>query len=251
MAEAASAGGRAAGVAAGPAQGPDPAGPDRRRGPADRRGPRGAGQHPGDHRGGRHRLRVLLQPLRQQGAAVPDGLRGGAGTLGADDRPGHRRHQRPGRAVRRGHCGSPGGSAGPTPTSPGSSPAPAWTPWTSPSAWRRAPCATSRRGRPRAGSPFPMPRSRSAPWPAACSGCCGCASGTPNASTRPPSTSSPRPSCACSASPPTKPPASPPPRFLPSRPGNGRRDGAAVWPGFRNRHEPAREAACPLRLAAR
>ena len=46
--------------------------------------------------------------------------------------------------------------------------------------------------------------------PAACSDCCGYASGTPNASRRPPSTSSPRPSCACSASPPPKPPASPP-----------------------------------------
>ena len=111
--------------------------------------------------------------------------------------------------------GSPGGSAGPTLTSPDSSPAPAWTSWTSPAAWRRAPCATSRPGRPRAGSPFPMPRSRSAPWPAACSGCCGCASGTPNASPRPPSTSSPRPSCACSASPPPKPPASPPSRSPP------------------------------------
>jgi len=48
----------------------------------------------------------------------------------------------------------------------------------------------------------------------------GWASGTPNASTRPPSTSSPRPSCACWASPPTKPPASPPSRSLPLRPGD-------------------------------
>ena len=82
-------------------------------------------------------------------------------------------------------CGSPDGSAGPTPASPGSSPAPAWTRWTSRAAWRHVPCATSAPGRPRAGSPSSMPRSRSAPWPAACSGCCGCASGTPNASRRP------------------------------------------------------------------
>ena len=48
----------------------------------------------------------------------------------------------------------------------------------------------------------------------------------PNASTRPPSTSSPRPSCACWASPPAKPPAWPLSRFLPSRPGDSR--GGAV-----------------------
>ena len=52
-------------------------------------------------------------------------------------------------------------------TSPGSSPAPAWTPWTSPAAWRRGRCATSRRGRRRAGSPCPIRRSRSARWPEA------------------------------------------------------------------------------------
>ena len=50
-------------------------------------------------------------------------------------------------------------------------------------ACRRAPCTTSRPARAQAGSPFPMPRSRSAPWPAACSGCCGCVSGIRNAST--------------------------------------------------------------------
>ena len=73
---------------------------------------------------------------------------------------------------------------------------------------------------------FPMPRSRSAPRQAACSGSSGCASGTPNASRRPPSTSSPRPSCACSVSPPTKPPASPPsPSRTPAR-GNTRDDAA-------------------------
>ena len=102
----------------------------------------------------------------------------------------------------------------------------AWTSWTSPSAWRREPCATSRLGRPRAASLFPMPRSRSAPQPAACSGSSGCASGTRSASPRPPSTSSPRPICACSVSPPTKPPASPPsPSRTPAR-GNTR-DNAA------------------------
>jgi hypothetical protein len=66
---------------------------------------------------------------------------------------------RPGR--RRGE----GVAAGPIPTSPDSSPARAWTSWTSPPAWRRAPCATSGRGRPRAGSPCRRPRSRSAPRP--------------------------------------------------------------------------------------
>src|SRR5271166_5529075 len=83
-----------------------------------------------------------------------------------------------------------------------------------------------RAGQARAGSRLPTPRSRSAPWPAACSGCCGCASGTRNASPRPPSTSSPRPSCACSASPHPKPHASPPSRSLPLTPGNSR-DAAA------------------------
>ena len=48
----------------------------------------------------------------------------------------------------------------------------------------------------------------------------------PERVTRPPSTSSPRPSCACSASPPPKPPASPPSRSLPLTPGNSRDDAA-------------------------
>src|ERR1700756_5573122 len=50
----------------------------------------------------------------------------------------------------------------------------------------------------RAAGRFTVPDSeiRSAPWPAGCSGCCGYASGTRSASTRPPSTSSPRRSCA-------------------------------------------------------
>ena len=110
-------------------------------------------------------------------------------------------------------------------------------------AWHRAPCATSRPGRPRAASPFPIPRSRSAPRPAACSGCCGCASGTRNASRRPPSTSSPRPSCACSASPPTKPPASPPSRSLPLRPGDKPRRchlPLSIFPGT-TMNQPARQ----------
>jgi hypothetical protein len=46
-------------------------------------------------------FRVLLQPLRHQGAAVPDRLQRGAGTLGQDDRPGPRRHHRPGRSYAR------------------------------------------------------------------------------------------------------------------------------------------------------
>ena len=53
---------------------------------------------------------------------------------------------------------------------------------------------------------------------------------------RPPSTSSPRPSCVCWASPPTKPPASPPSRSLPLRPGNSRDDAVgrpAMFPGPR------------------
>ena len=84
--------------------------------------------------------------------------------------------------------------------------------------------------------PCPMPRSRSAPRPAACSGSSVCASGTRNASRRPPSTSSPRPSCVCSASPRTKPPASPRSRFLPSRPGDNGDDAAgrlSMFPGPR------------------
>ncbi len=133
---------------------------------------------------------------------------------------------RPGGAVRRGHADLRAARLDPPRHRRVPRRHPAWMPWTSPAAWRRVRCATSRPGRPRAGSPSPMPRSRSAPWPAACSGCCGCASGTRTASRRPPSTSSPRPSCACSASPPTKPPASPPsPSRTPAR-GNSRHDAA-------------------------
>ena len=84
-----------------------------------------------------------------------------------------------------------------------------------------------------------------------CSGCCGCASGTRNASRRPPSTSSPRPSCACWASPHPKPPASPPSRSLPLRPGNSRDDAIGRLPGFPNRDEPARKTAVTLWLAVR
>ena len=159
-----------------------------------------------------------------------DRLGGGAGTLGAADRPRQRRHHRPGGAVRRGHADHRAARLDPPRHRRVPRRRPAWMSWTSPSAWRRAPCATSRPGRPRAGSRLPMPRSRSAPRPAACSGCCGCASGTRNASPRPPSTSSPRPSCACSASPPTKPPASPPsPSRTPAR-GNSRDDAAGRVP---------------------
>ena len=122
----------------------------------------------GDHRGSRHRLRVVLQPLRQQGAAVPDRLRRGARTLGAADRPGHHRHHRPGRAVRRGHADLRAAGLDP----PRHRRVPhrrRWTRWTSPAAWHRGRSATSRRGRRRAGSPCSMPRSRSARWPEACS----------------------------------------------------------------------------------
>ena len=97
----------------------------------------------------------------------------------------------------------------------------------------------------------PDPRSRSAPRPAACSGSCRCASGTRNASTRPPSTSSPRPSCACWASPPTKPPASPPSRSLPLRPGDKPRRCYLPCPCFPDHDEPSRNTAVTLWLAAR
>ena len=50
------------------------------------------------------------------------------------------------------------------------------------------------------------------------------ASGIPNGSTRAPSTSSPRPSCACSASPPPKPDALPPSHSRTLAPGNRDRD---------------------------
>ena len=88
----------------------------------------------------------------------------------------------PGRAVRRGHADlraagldPPGHRRVPHRHWPGRSGHPE-------AAWRRAPCATSRPARPWAGSPLPDSGSRSAPWPAACSGCGGCASGTPDAS---------------------------------------------------------------------
>ena len=64
----------------------------------------------------------------------------------------------------------------------------------------------------------------SVPRSAACSGSSGCASGTPNASRRPPSTSLPRPSCACSVSPPMRPPASSPSPFRTPARGNTRDD---------------------------
>ncbi len=70
---------------------------------------------------------------------------------------GHRRHRRPGRAVRGGHpdlraarLDPPRHRRVPHRRRPGRR-------WTSPAAWRRAPCATSRPGRPRAGSPRPDP----------------------------------------------------------------------------------------------
>ena len=84
-----------------PAEGAYQAGSHRCRRESHRRGARRPGQHPGDHRVSRHRLRLLLQPLRQQGRAVRDGLRRGARALGPDDRPGLRRHRRPGRGIRR------------------------------------------------------------------------------------------------------------------------------------------------------
>src|SRR6266567_198284 len=44
----------------------------------------------------------------------------------------------------------------------------------------------------------PDARSRSAPWPEASSGCCGCASGTRDEWRRQPWTGSPKPACGCS-----------------------------------------------------
>ena len=58
----------------------------------------------------------------------------------------------------------------------------------------------------------------------------------PERVTRPPSTSSPRPNCACSASPPKKPPVSPPSRSLPLRAGNSLDDAVgrlSMFPGPR------------------
>jgi AcrR family transcriptional regulator len=69
----------------------------------------------------------------------------------------------------------------------------------------RARCATSSSARPPAASRSRTPTSPSVPWPVACSGCCGCSRSTRNRSTRRPSTSSPKPSCACSAYPPGRP----------------------------------------------
>ena len=74
---------------------PHPAGPRRCRRPADRRSTRRS-RHPGDHPGRGHWFRLLLQPLRQQGAAVPDGLGGSTGPLGPDARPRVRGSEDPG-----------------------------------------------------------------------------------------------------------------------------------------------------------
>ena len=189
-----------------------------------------------DHRGGRHRLRVVLQPLRQQGAAVPDRLRGGAGTLGAADRPRQRRHHRPGGAVRRGHADHRAARLDPPrhrrvphrhrPGCPGYPHRPG------------AACAARHPGGAGGG---PVHRSRSgdraqrggrrharaaADVPAA----------PRTRRPRPPSTSSPRPNCACSASPPKKPPVSPPSRSLPLRAGNSLDDAVgrlSMFPGPR------------------
>ena len=152
MAEAVPAARRAEGVAAGPAQGPDPPGTHRRCGAVDRRGPRGPGEYPGDHRGGRHRLRVVLQPLRQQGPAVRDRLGARSWSGGGADRPGLRRHHRPGGGVLRvtaatARLGWTHPEVARFITGAG------LVSWTSRAAWPRAPCATSRPGKPRASSP--------------------------------------------------------------------------------------------------
>ena len=155
----------------------------RRRGAADRRGPRGPGQHRRDHRGGRHRLRVCsttTSTARSSCSRPPPKLvlerwgqmidRASAGITDPAER----------HAVGLRISGRLGWTH---PEIAGFLTGAAWTHWNPPTAWHRERCATSRRGRPRPGSPCPTPGSRSAPWPAACSGCCGCASGTRNAST--------------------------------------------------------------------
>ena len=91
----------------------------------------------------------------------------GARTLGADDRRRLRRPHDPAEVFALAR-GSPAGSAGPTPKSPASSPAPVSTSSTPPGL-HPAPCATSEPVRPPAASPSPTPRSRSAPSPADCS----------------------------------------------------------------------------------
>ena len=165
-----------------------------------------------------------------------DRLGGGAGTLGAADRRGHRRHHRPGGAVRGGHADlraarldPPRHRRVPHRHGPGRAGHP-----------RRAGPACPARHPGRAGrGPVHRSRSRDRPQrrgrrPARA------AADVPAAPRprrpRPPSTSSPRPSCACSASPHPKPPASPPSPFLSLRPGDNRDDAVSrlsMFPGPR------------------
>ena len=189
---------RAEGIAAGPAQGPHPAGPHRRRGAADRRGAAtrasiqeiteeadiGFGSFYNHFDSKEQLFPTASEEVLERWGQLID--RDSAGLADRAELF----------AVAR---GSPGGWAGPTRR-------------------RRVLAAAGldvldipiglapralrdiQAGQAAGRSPSPTPRSRSAPWPAACSGSCGCASGTRNASPRPPSTSSPRPCCACSAS---------------------------------------------------
>ena len=85
-----------------------------------------------------------------------------------------------------------------------------------------APCETSRPGKPRVSSAWLTPRSLSAPWRAASSGCCAYTSSIPNGSRRARSTSSPKPASASSASQPPRPDAWPGCRCPPPSLGDAR-----------------------------
>ena len=89
-----------------------------------------------------------------------------------------------------------------------------------PSGLGALPCGTYRPGRRQGVSPSTTVRSRWAPWRAASSGSCVCTSATPNAPTKPPSTSSPRRCCDCSVSPQPRRPVLLPCHCLPPAPGD-------------------------------
>ena len=139
-------------------------------------------------------------------------FRRAAGTVGAGDRPGLRGHQRPCGGVRRlaadlraAGLDAPRYRPVPDRRRPG---VPGRVPRAGATRPARHPGRASRRA---------LHRHRRADRAqrrglAACSGCCGRASGIRNRWTRHPWTSSPKPACGCSASPRPKPPASPRPR---------------------------------------
>ena len=83
----------------GPPQGPDPGGSHPGCADAHRRG-QDERADPGDHPGRRRRDGLLLQPLRDQGAAVRGCCRGGDGRLRSAARRPDRGHRGPRRGVR-------------------------------------------------------------------------------------------------------------------------------------------------------